>query len=80
MVTKYPHEMYKNCFEMSIFKDSKFLVINYEFDFLLHMNIYFRPRLYIVNIFHYIYDYIVIGINIYTSSPQTYPNITLNVY
>jgi hypothetical protein len=44
--TRYSHEMYKNCLDMSRHKSNKFLVISCVFGFLLQMNIHVRPWLY----------------------------------
>jgi hypothetical protein len=51
MAIRLSHEMYQNCFEMSRFKGSKFLVINFVFGFFLQMNIYVRLGLYINDFF-----------------------------
>jgi hypothetical protein len=46
------------------------LLITFVFDvFLQILNIYVEPKLYIDDFFCYICDYIMVGINIYTSSP-----------
>jgi len=49
--------MYENCFQMFKFLSCKVLVISFVFGFLLQiLNIYVRPRLYIGDIFCYMYD------------------------
>jgi hypothetical protein len=60
--------MSRHYFEISKYKSNKFLVISFVFGFFLQiLNVYVRLGLYVDVFFGYIFDYIVIGINIYIS-------------